>query len=48
MMRATARQRKGRIRRWCGVVARNASSAMSSLTRALTELMLEVIGDYHI
>lgn len=48
MMRATVRERKGRIRGWYGAAAHNAPLAVSSLTQALTELMLEVIGDYHI
>lgn len=31
-----------------GAAVRKARAAVSSLTRALAELMLEVIGDYHI
>lgn len=44
MMRATAKGERGEV----GAAKHHARSGVSSLTRALAELMLEVIGDYHI
>lgn len=48
-MRATAKgEKRGEDQGVVGAAEHNARSAVSSLTRALAELMLEVIGDYHI